>query len=92
MADKKFAVLELKPINVEVTLRDGTSMELTCKQVTRDMLNAIMKMGDKIRAENMYDQLVIFFGGKREDYLKIDDIRIVKQVLAYVMEQVQDPT
>ncbi len=94
MADKKFSIMQLKPICVEVALRDGDPMELTCACVTKEMMDAILKGGDpeRVRASQLYEQLAIFYGGKKEDYFKIDDIRVVKQILAYTLDQIQNPT
>lgn len=88
-------ILQPKKIVAEIEMRDGSIRALECETVTRDKMQALTDTTDNKRikmSEMLYEQLSVIFGGKREDYFWIEDIRVVKQIIEYVTEQVKNPT
>ncbi len=95
----EFHVARPKRIVVKVDMPDGTTKEFSCERVTREIMSSVAtalkkyeerKFSDKT-GDLLYEQMAIIFGGKKEDYFDIDDIRTVKQIMDFVTDQVKNP-
>ena len=80
-----------KKLELQVERLDGTMMHLECEQITQDMVRRIGDAADKKAHTALYEQMAVFFGGKKEDYSGID-ARVVTQVIQWMTAQMRDPT
>lgn len=99
MDEGKIRILQPKKIVAEIVDGAGNVVRtLVCDTITRQKLGEIIEAGKRaedgkrVKYEDvLYEQLAIVFGGKKEDYFDIADVRVVKQIIEFVTEQVKNP-
>lgn len=91
--------LNPKPIEINIETLQGVKNTLVLKNVTDEMINEIdsvlLNPANGVKeltiTERLREQMRIIFGGRAEDYANYD-IRVLKDVLNFVNQQIANPT